>query len=50
MHPAELKSSAAIAGIIAAIFDVLAFTTGRPSHGFLLLPGTRIVALGRTGK
>src|SRR5262249_25062089 len=33
MHSTELKSPAAT-GFIAAIFDVLTLTTGRPAHGF----------------
>src|ERR1035438_6226797 len=46
MHPAELESSAP-AGIVAAIFDVLAFITRCPAHdGSLLGLEGRMVTLG----
>jgi hypothetical protein len=39
VHPAELKPSASTAGIVTAIFDVLAFSTGCPAHVVLLDAG-----------
>src|SRR4029077_9767442 len=45
VHAAELKAATSTARFIAAIFNVLAFSTGCPSHGFAPSPRGEMVAL-----
>src|SRR5262249_17896002 len=45
VHSAELKSASARTVVVPAIFNVLAFSTGRPFHGTLLASLDKMVAL-----